>query len=140
MSRLSNAIQNVTASSGITGGRTSIKCRDLAAKYPQGIHVTAIAQNEFNGSKYFIYTFAEEPNKYFSGGKVLTEKTNQLLEAYDGDLAELNKDLSEEMLELFLAEKRGEKFTYINAGFGKTVPVNQVEAVDEETGTGISDQ
>lgn len=140
MSRLNNAVQKVNSSSGLTGGRTSIKCTDIAEKYPEGIHVTGIGQNEYDGKKYYVYTFIEEPNKYFSSGKVLTEKTDSLLETYDGNLAELNKDLSEEYLQLFLAKKRGEKYTYINAGFGNTVPAANFgkpadgEVVDEETG------
>ena len=92
MSRLNNAAQKVMASSGLTGGRTSIKCTELAEKYPNGVHVTGIGQNEYDGRKYYVFTFVEEPNRYFSSGKVLTEKTDVLLETYDGNLAELNKD------------------------------------------------
>ena len=137
MSRLNNAAQKVMASSGLTGGRTSIKCTELAEKYPNGVHVTGIGQNEYDGRKYYVFTFVEEPNRYFSSGKVLTEKTDVLLETYDGNLAELNKDLSAEYLELFLSKKRGEKYTYINAGFGKAVSASQFgggEVIDEDTG------
>ena len=135
MSRLSNAVKTVAANSGITGGRTSIKCSELAEKYPDGIHITGIARNTYNGDSYFVYTFVEEPNKYFSGGKVLTGKTEELLESYDGNLAELNEDLAREHLQLFLSKRKGAKYSYINAGFGKVVPAEYFEKFSENTVT-----
>ena len=145
MSRLNNAAQKVAISGGVSSGRTSIKCEELARKYPDGVHVTAISPKNFDDSSYYHLTCIEEPGKYFSSGKVLTQKCNALLESYDGDFGELNKDLKEEYLELFFAIKKGQKYPYVDAGFGDTVPAKKFdtsaevetadnEVIDEETG------
>lgn len=147
MSRLANAVKNVQANSGITGGRTSIKCTELAEKYPNGIHITGIAHVQNNGSDFFAFTFVEEPGKYFTAGKVLREKTEQLLETYDGNLAELNEDLSKEHLQLFLSNRKSAKYPYVNAGWGKLVPAsyfdktpNVERVIDNETGDIIDNE
>lgn len=140
MSKLNNAIQKATINSGNGfSGRDRIDCKELSQKYPEGVHVTAIAPKKYVDGDYYHLTCVEEPGKYFSSGKVLTQKCNALLEIYDGDFSELNKDLSKEYLTLFLTPKRGKDNPYIDAGFGEPVPASkfkaaQAEVVDEETG------
>ena len=145
MSRLNNAARKVAISGGVSSGRLSIGCEELANKYPTGVHVTAISRKNFEDGFRYHLTCIEEPGKYFSSGKVLKQKCDALLESYDGDFIELNKDLKEEYLELFLANKKGSKFPYVDAGFGDVVPSKNFnnseeietaddEIVDEETG------
>jgi len=147
MSRLKNAVQKVAISNGLASGRVLISCEELAKKYPEGVHVTAIAPKKYEDGDYYQLLCVEEPGKYFSSGKVLTQKCDALLETYDGNFFELNKDLSEDYLQLFLAVKRSSetKYDYVDAGFGEAVPAKKfktdaaettadAEVIDEETG------
>lgn len=138
MSRLGNAIQKVNAASGLTSGRTKIKTDDLIAGYPNGVHITAISKNNYNGSSYYAYTFIEDPTKFFTGGTVVTEKTDQLLDDYDGDLAELNADLQKEYLKAILSKKRGKNNReYTNVAFLGTVPASKFNTYTDENGNTI---
>lgn len=148
MSRLGNAIQKVNATSGLTSGRTKIKTDDLIATYPDGVHITAISKNNYNGSNYYAYTFAEDPTKFFTSGTVVTEKTDELLDDYDGDMAALNADLRAEYLKAIFSKRRGKSNReYTNVAFLGAVPASKFGVivtdengakVDTETGEVVS--
>lgn len=137
MSRLGNAIQKVNAASGLTSGRTKIKTDDLIATYPDGVHITAISKNNYNGSSYYVYTFAEDPTKFFTGGMVVAEKTGLLLEDYDGDLAELNADLQKEYLPAIFSKRRGKNREYTDVAFLKPVPASKFNTYTDENGNTV---
>ena len=115
-SRLENAARNAIGGGSIMDGREPIKTADIIAKYPEGICITGIAKNTFNGSTYPVFTFAEEPSKYFSGGKALSDMVDGMIEDYDGNLTEINNDLQKSNLKIKLVKtktKRGYNFTKV---------------------------
>ena len=133
-SRLENAARSAMGSDSIMEGRESIKTADIIAKYPDGICITGVAKKTYNGSTYPVFTFAEDPSKYFSGALALTQLVDGMIENYDGNLAELNSDLSREYLKIKLTKVRTRNGYY----FTKVVVVGTVpaddEIVDDETG------
>lgn len=135
-SRLENIARNAIGGDSIMDGREPIKTADIIAKYPDGICITGIAKNTYNGSTYPVFTFAEEPSKYFSGGTALSQMVDGMIDEYDGNLAELNSDLQKEHLKIKLVKtktKRGYNFTkVIVVG---TVPVKNI--VEDENGKQI---
>ena len=104
-------------SRSLMDGREPIKTDEIIAKYPEGISITGIGKNTYNGDTYPVFTFAEEPTRYFSGGMSLSRLADGMFEEYDGDLAELNKDLQESPLRVKLSKvktKRGYNFTKVS--------------------------
>ncbi len=142
-SRLENAAR--TAMGNNTDGRESMKIVDIIAKYPNGICITSIAQRMYDGRTYPVFTFAEEPSKYFSGGIALSQLVDGMIDEYDGNLAELNRDLQKEYLKIKLMKtrtKRGYNFT--KAIIVGVVPATRYtdengNTIDTETGEVISD-
>lgn len=140
MSRLENVARNAMGGDSIMDGREPIKTEDIIKKYPDGICITGIAKNTYNGSTYPVFTFAEEPGKYFSGATALTQLVDGMIEDYDGNLAEINADLKKEHLKIKLVKaktKRGYNFTKVV--IVGVVPVKNFvdengETIDAETG------
>ena len=115
-SRLENAARNAVGGGNLMDGREPIRIDELIKKYPNGVSITGIAKNTYNGSTYPIFTFAEDPSKYFSGGMALAQLADGLIEEFDGDLAELNETLKREHLKIKLTKtktKRGYNFTKV---------------------------
>lgn len=140
-SRLENIARAAMGGDSIMDGREPIKTADIIAKYPDGICITAIAKNTYNGSTYPVFTFAEEPSKFFSGATALSQLVDGMLDEYDGNMAELNSDLQKEYLKIKLVKtktKRGYNFT--KAIVVGTVPVPKIatdeNGVDYDTETG----
>lgn len=144
MSRLENVARNAMGGDSIMDGREPIKTEDIIKKYPDGICITGIAKNTYNGSTYPVFTFAEEAGKYFSGATALTQLVDGMLEDYDGNLAEINADLKKEHLKIKLVKaktKRGYNFTKVV--IVGVVPVKNFvdengETIDAETGEVLS--
>lgn len=140
MSRLEDIARNAMGGDSIMDGREPIKTADIMEKYPDGICITGIAKNTYNGDTYPVFTFAEEPSKYFSGATALSKMVNGMLEEYDGNLAELNADLQKEYLKVKLVKtktKKGYPFTKaIVVGTVKPVTFTDEngEVIDSETG------
>ena len=139
-SRLENAARNALGGDSIMDGREPIKTADIIAKYPDGICITGIAKNTYNGSTYPVFTFDEDPSKYFSGGSALSQLVDGMIEEFDGNLAELNNSLKKEYLKIKLVKtktKRG--YNYTKVIIIGTVPAkNYVDengaTIDSETG------
>lgn len=138
-SRLENAARNAVGGGSLMDGREPIKTADIIAKYPDGICITGIAKNTYNGSTYPVFTFAEDPSKYFSGATALSKLVDGMLEDYDGDLTEINSDLQKSHLKIKLVKtktKRG--FNFTNVIVVGTVPATYSDengnTVDAETG------
>ena len=146
MSRLENIARSAMGGDSIMDGREKIKTDDIVQLYPNGICITGVAKNNYNGSTYPVLTFAEDPSKYFSGATAISQLVDGMLEGYDGDLAALNSDLQKEYLKIKLVKtktKRGYNFTkVIVVGVVPATPAtvtdeNGVE-VDTETGEVIN--
>lgn len=143
MSRLENIARAAIGGDSIMDGREPMKTADIISKYPNGICITGIAKNTYNGSTYPVFTFAEEPGKYFSGATALSQMVDGMLDEYDGNFAELNSDLQKEYLKIKLVKTRTKK----GYNFTKVIIVGTVKApapaeyedengmkVDSETG------
>ena len=119
-------------------GREPIKTADIIAKYPDGIHITGIAKNTYNGSTYPVFTFAEEPSKYFSGATALSQMVDGMLDEYDGNLAELNADLQKEYLKIKLVKTRTKKgYNFTKVIIIGTVPAPAISEYTDENGNTI---
>ncbi len=141
--RLENAARNAIGDDSIMEGREPIKTADIIAKYPEGICITGIAKNTYNGSTYPVFTFAEDASKYFSGGMALSKLADGIIEDYDGDMSAINADLQNTPLKIKLVKtktKRGYNFTkvIVIGVVSKPQAVNYVDEngnnVDAETG------
>ena len=135
-SRLENAARNAMGGDSIMEGREPIKTADIIAKYPDGICITGVAKNTYNGSTYPVFTFAEDPSKYFSGATALSKMVDGMIENYDGDLAELNADLRQEHLKIKLIKTRTTKgYNFTKEVVVGTVPAEPTTFTDEEGNT-----
>ena len=145
-SRLENAARNAISDGSIMSGREPIKTEEIIAKYPEGVCITAIAKNTYNGSTYPVFTFAEEPSKYFSGGTLLSQMVDKMLDnEYDGNMSELNSDLQREYLKIKLEKKKTKR------GYNLTRPIivgtvratkyvdENNKVIDKETGEVLED-
>ena len=144
MSRLENIARLAMGGDSIMDGREPIKTADIIAKYPDGICITGIAKNTYNGSTYPVFTFAEEPSKYFSGATALSQMVEGMLDEYDGNLAEINADLQKEYLKIKLVKTRTKKgYNFTKAIIVGTVPAIYTDEngakIDAETGEVVSD-
>lgn len=149
-SRLENAARNAIGGDSIMDGREPMKTDEIIAKYPEGICISAIAKNTYNGSTYPVFNFAEEPSKYFSGGTALSKWVDGLIEDYDGNLAELNSDIKKEYLKIKLVKTRTKKgYNFTKVIFIGAVPVEKFggenyvdengKKIDADTGEVLSD-
>lgn len=138
-SRLENAARSAMGGDSIMEGREPIKTADIIAKYPDGVCITGVAKNTYNGSTYPVFTFAEDPSKYFSGATALSRMVDGMLETYDGNLAELNSDLSREHLKIKLSKTRTKNgYNFTKVVVVGTVPATYIDEkgneVDTDTG------
>ena len=141
MSRLENIARSAMGGDSIMDGRENIKTDDIVQLYPNGICITGVAKNTYNGSTYPVFTFAEDPSKYFSGATALTQLVDGMLEGYDGNWAALNADLQKEYLKIKLVKtktKRGYNFTKVivvgTVPAPATVTDENGAKIDTETG------
>ena len=63
-----------TSGSSVLQGREKIETEALIAKYPDGVSITDFDfLDSQDGGRYVVCTFAENPELYFNGGKILSE-------------------------------------------------------------------
>lgn len=116
MSKLSNVAKKILGGGGVTGGLEKIKLDDLIKQYPGGVSVTGFDIVNYNGGYFPTFTFKENPNQYFSGGKALRELVEGWCEACDGDIGEANAQLMAEPVKLKMTKiktKTGRDFTKV---------------------------
>jgi len=105
-----------------TTGLDKITVDEIIAQYPDGITLTGANIVKMGDVTFPVFTFTEEPKRYFSGGKALREMVDAWLEASDGDLREVNDWLKANPMKIRMSKvrtKSGNMFT-------------QVETVDDE--------
>lgn len=80
------AIESTTLST-IMDGRTRLSMDDVISSYPNGVTVDGfdIIHDSKNGD-YSVVTFAEDSNKFFFGGKVLTNIVHGWISVFEGDI------------------------------------------------------
>ena len=123
--KFSAAAKKVTGGSEVIDGREKIENDLLIAAYPNGITIigadliNSTDQDTGEGKQFCVYTFAEDPTKYASGGQQLTEMVKEwfsMTGAKDG--VELSAALKAEggvkvKLEKVNTQTAGRKFTKV---------------------------
>lgn len=106
-----------TSGSPILDGRTKVDTDSLIARYPEGITITDFDFLSGDAEKYVVCTFAEEPDAYFNGGRILTDIFTGFVDEYNGNLAATQKDFRAEGLKVRLYHgrtKKGNKVTLVD--------------------------
>lgn len=95
----------------------------LIATYPNGITIngadllTTKDENTGEDKQFIVFTFAEDPKRYCSGGKILTDMFRELMADYP-DAAQFNAALRQEGgLHVKLEKKKGKngnKYTSVS--------------------------
>lgn len=91
----------------LTEGRTKGDVKELIAKYPNGVQITGadILHDQKRGTDYVCFTIAEEPEKFYFGGSVVTKYFSELIAACGGK-ASFDEALNMETLNVSFAEQR----------------------------------
>lgn len=116
MSKMSDVARKTLGGGGVTGGLEKIKLVKLIETYPDGVAVTGFDIISANGGTFPSFTFMENPNQCFSGGKALQELVDAWIECCDGDITEANASLAAEPVILKLEKtktKAGRDYTKV---------------------------
>ena len=87
-----NAKKTVTGCE-IMQGREKISTEDIIAKWPQGITLMGFDILTGKEGQYPVFSFAEDSEHYYFGGKILSDIVFGWLDDYEGDKARCNADL-----------------------------------------------
>lgn len=93
MINLRNEAQKALTLSELTENRDKISTEEIIEKYPDGITIINIDLVEIRKQSNYVYTFAEEPDRFAYAGTVLKKVFDKLLTAEKGDLKQLRADL-----------------------------------------------
>lgn len=105
-----------TSGSPVLEGRTKIDTDTLIARYPDEITITDFDFLSGESENYVVCTFAEDPNAYFNGGRILTDIFAGFVEDFEGDLAKTQEAFREQGLKVRLYHgrtKKGNKVTLV---------------------------
>ena len=100
----------------ITSGREKLKTDELIATYPDGVHINGFDIVENNGDQFPVFTFSEDENKWFAGGKALRSIADKWLEFFDGDIDAINAQLRRKSVHVVLVKtqtKKGKNYTAV---------------------------
>ena len=115
------AMQTALGGNAVTGGREPVKLDEVIRVFPEGISINGMGQLTYHDVPYYVYSFVEDPDKYFSGGGDLVKLGDALMDAYGGDLDEINKDLEEspERMKIYkIKTKTGRTYTKVRPLWG----------------------
>ena len=76
----------------ILEGRENIKPDEIMKKYPDGIHITGASVVKSRNGEVGAFIFKEDVDKFFFGGKVLTDMLNDWIKEA-GNVSALNEKL-----------------------------------------------
>ncbi len=85
-----------TSISPLMEGKTKLKTADIIHDYPQGVTINAFDIIPGKDGSYPIFTIAEDPGVFFSGGTVLQNIVSDWMEDYGTDIDQTNADLKAE--------------------------------------------
>lgn len=74
--------------------RTLIENDDIIKYYKDGITINAAEEVNVGESRYYVYTFKENHEKFAGSGLVLTKIFDRIMMACEGDVKLFNKELS----------------------------------------------
>ena len=89
------AIESTTLSP-IMDGRTRLSMDDVISSYPNGVTVDGFdIINDSKNGDYSVVTFSEDSNKFFFGGKVLTNIVHGWVAVFEGDIEKASSALKD---------------------------------------------
>lgn len=96
---------SVQASEVITN-HNKVTTQDIQARYPAGIHITAV--DILNGKKgdYAVINFREDQNAWYGCGEILTNIVKSWIAAFEGDISAVNDALKTDSVHVVLGTKR----------------------------------
>ena len=87
--------RKATTLSELMENREKIQTSELIKNFPDGITLNAVDIIKTSDAEYPVFTFAEDSNRFYCGGIVLSKIVDTWVEEYNGDLGMLNHDLAE---------------------------------------------
>ena len=89
--------EQALSGSPIMQGREKISVADLIARYPNGVTVNGFDLISKGDDKtYAVFTFAEDPTRFFNGGALATKVAFAWVAATDGDVEAASAGLAAE--------------------------------------------
>lgn len=94
--------QNQTTLSHLMNGREQKTTEQIIAMFPEGFTVIEFDIARLIDTKtgelneFAIITFKEDDGAFFYGGTILTKICKEWVEAFDGDMDEVNKELAKD--------------------------------------------
>lgn len=110
MSRFAEIGKKVSGESPVTHGREKLSTDDILSIY--GGEVTLTAFDLFTGDSgepYAVFAIGEADDKFFAGGKLLTEFALDMVKACDGSLTDANEELAGEPVKIRIAKTKTKK-------------------------------
>nr|DAP68131.1 MAG TPA: hypothetical protein [Caudoviricetes sp.] len=95
MKNFRDLARKATTLSELMENRVKIQTADVIKNFPDGITINAVDIIKTSDVIYPVFTFAEDSNKFYCGGIVLSEIVDTWLHEYNEDLGLLNHDLAE---------------------------------------------
>lgn len=96
MGNFKSRAAKTTTISALMEGRTKLKTAEIIRDYPQGVTIDGFDIIPGKDGSYPIFTIAEDPGVFFSGGTVLQNIVSDWMEDYGTDIDQANADLKAE--------------------------------------------
>ena len=100
--------------------RQKVKCKEVIAKYPNGITINAIDFVNMTDKKskekkdVAVFGFAEDPAKYFFGGVQINKIAAAWLSACGGSVTDLNEELKVGVRVKLFLDETGDGTEFVN--------------------------
>lgn len=95
MKNFRDLARKATTLSELMANREKIQTGEVIKNFPDGITLNAVDLIHTSDTTYPVFTFLEDPSRFYCGGIVLSKIVDKWVEEYNGDLGMLNHDLSE---------------------------------------------
>ena len=95
MKNFRDLARKATTLSELMENREKIQTSEVIKNFPDGITIAAVDVIKSSDVKYPVFTFLEDPTKFYCGGIVLSKIVDTWVTEYNGDLGMLNHDLAE---------------------------------------------
>ena len=101
---------------GLTSGREKLTTDELIKTYPDGVHIDGFDIVDNSGDQFPVFTFTEDENRWFAGGKALRGIADKWLEFFGGDIDAINARLTAKPVHVVLVKtqtKKGKTYTTV---------------------------
>lgn len=93
MNKFTRIAQETTSLSPLMQGRDKFSMEELIKEYPNGVTVMEFDKVESGDESYPVFTFAEKPNVFTCGGRILANICDAWVKEYNGDIETASNDL-----------------------------------------------